>query len=636
MSKALSVIHQWMLNYKAASGNPDGTMPIDPPGPRGFGTGADDTPTVVTRSPEERKDDRMENINILINEEHDFDESPGDTLFDSEVDLRYPSANDVIRYFMFGHYKRDRYKAHNDEMLLRLFEIQPSKFFDRMLFNDPGFVDDTRRAVFHVAVLEPEYFKKFVEPNFPELSEGYRSLADRSMADGRDDAQRRDELLQQKLSHRKTAKEKYTAWVYIKLPDFLSKQFPLLSGHDNSDPHITALYIGAADPKNADKLVKTVKSVVRDFSPFEIALDEKVSYFPATKHSDGCKVAKLNAVSDELHRLHKELKSALADADIPIDDHFPSYKPHVTLSYMDPPRKTYDRQLPEGSWVVSDIYVGCGDKDTKIVLGPTKTSALSARAGKLDYPQGMLDDIMKWVLEESPKFKWKLFGKSDDKLSRLFSIDITDTAQYKTHEWMPEAAAEAEKYGWDSELLVTMYKSSPYDGTGGRQTGGAYSHDSSGTKPHEIWIFDTLGEIKSGELEDTIKHELTHMMQQVMTTLVEIRNERGLKHKPVGMPAGHEPENPLSHRTEGLGDWNKTLMEYRRRDIEFAPFLQEAISRMQKYIGDSTGDESKKRLGDFIAGDKFLGGLRGFDTTRYNKALREIYRAYETQSNQTQ
>jgi DNA ligase D-like protein (predicted 3'-phosphoesterase) len=114
--------------------------------------------------------------------------------FEYEVDIENIEPKDVVRYFLFKHYKKPKYEKHNDRLLNRLFEIQPSKFFDIGLFEDDNFKEETGRAIFHTAYLEPEYFMKVVLPNFPD-AEKYKPLAEEKIAEEKDPHIRRHELM---------------------------------------------------------------------------------------------------------------------------------------------------------------------------------------------------------------------------------------------------------------------------------------------------------------------------------------------------------------------------------------------------------------------------------------------------------
>lgn len=630
--------------------------------------GPDETQPGMVKFPsmeelQKMQEERDKQLEKTLAEEPDYEQRPMDISFDQEVDMRYMKPPDVVRYFLFKHYKRDRYSPHNKEILLKLFVVQPSKFFDLGLFNDPEFVEDTRRAVFHVAMLEPEYFKRFVEPNFPELSEGYRSLADKSMADGRDDAQRRSELLKQKLSTRELVLSKRAADILSfeaggldpKIVDDVNKlpganELPAVrlergkprfgkSGRLilQNNPYIAIEWHLGHQPELAKTLDKEYKFLLGVYLIFE-AYSEGLMFEKCLRSeylTDNYRATIMEEWgngADMFDKLDRFLNSAtLKEQMITIRDKWVSKAEQdwqASISKMEQQREnviqfpTSNRELKRNQQ--NEEYT---EQDSIVELFPKESSftmPLSKRAGKLDYPQKMLDDIAAWVEEVAPKFKWKLFGEPTEKLTKVFSIDIGDTEQYEKHLWLPEARKLITDADWDTELKVTLYRSDPYEGED-RKTGGTYGHEEG---HHEIWVFDILNELKSGELEDTLKHELTHMMQVIMTTLVQTA-ERGRFEGHAGMPTHKEPEHELSHRTEELGDSEQSMRQYQRQDIEFAPFLQETISKMQNYVGSVASEERKERFLEFVGRDKFIAGLKDYDTTRYNKALRELYRAFE-------
>lgn len=181
-----------------------------------------------------------------------------------------------------------------------------------------------------------------------------------------------------RLISKRAAPDKQRAGIFARLPKGLAKQFPSLGEHDDSDPHVTVLYIGEVPNNMFDTLEGIVKDVAKEHKPFEAKLDDKVSYFPASKHSDGCKVAKLSIISKDLHKLNKSLKKALSERNFDFANHFPVYKPHITLEYMKPPKEKYDTEFPKGSWKVTEVEIwGCGDNRV-IKLG--KQKGISKRA----------------------------------------------------------------------------------------------------------------------------------------------------------------------------------------------------------------------------------------------------------------
>jgi len=166
----------------------------------------------------------------------------------------------------------------------------------------------------------------------------------------------------------KRAEVNDSAGVFAVLPKNIAKQFKSLGIHDDSDPHITVLYIGKVAKSKRKLLQEVVESVAKDTPPFEVELADKVSYFPPTESSDNCKVAKVAVKSRDLHKFHEALKKALKDADIKIEDNFPDYNPHVTLEYMEPPKKKYDDDVPDGSWMIDEIEIWGVGKNKKIKL----------------------------------------------------------------------------------------------------------------------------------------------------------------------------------------------------------------------------------------------------------------------------
>jgi DNA ligase D-like protein (predicted 3'-phosphoesterase) len=187
------------------------------------------------------------------------------------------------------------------------------------------------------------------------------------------------------ISIRAAKKKHEKAGLFILVPKNLAKEFPSLGDHDDSKPHITALFIGEVPKKHEDLLEETVKEVLTEQVPFDVELDDKVSYFPASKHSDGCKIAKLKIVSKDLHKFHDKLKEAISNAGIEIDDHFPDYKPHITLEYMEPGKEKYGDDFPQGSWAVGAVEMWNGDYKKKFSFGGEEIISKRAKDKLKEY-----------------------------------------------------------------------------------------------------------------------------------------------------------------------------------------------------------------------------------------------------------
>jgi DNA topoisomerase IB len=131
-----------------------------------------------------------------VKKEYDPNVFPMDEDFDWQVDIRKPSPSDVVRYFMFKHHKRDKYKPYNKEMLSKLLSIQPSKFFDANLFSEEEFYPYSLWAVESVAKLEPQYFIEYLAWSLPKESVGrYLEIARESLKEDKTLEERRRELL---------------------------------------------------------------------------------------------------------------------------------------------------------------------------------------------------------------------------------------------------------------------------------------------------------------------------------------------------------------------------------------------------------------------------------------------------------
>lgn len=196
----------------------------------------------------------------------------------------------------------------------------------------------------------------------------------------------------------KRAEVNDSAGVFALLPADIAKQFKSLGDHDDSKPHVTVLYVGKV-PKGKRKLLQeTVEKVINNWNPFEAKLDKNVSYFPATKHSDNCKIAKMKVLSKQLHKLHKELKEAVKEAGIKIDDHFPAYKPHVTLEYMEPPKESYTDDVPTGSWTIDCVEIW-GIGKNKPIKFCKKISKRSQNKG-ISFPSGEHSDLLERSLSK--------------------------------------------------------------------------------------------------------------------------------------------------------------------------------------------------------------------------------------------
>ena len=126
-------------------------------------------------------------------------------------------------------------------------------------------------------------------------------------------------------------------------------------GKDVDEPHVTVRY--GLKTKLTPKLRKFIESQ----SPFEAKLGATTS-FPPSKNSDGAAPIIAPVISEDLHRMNKEIEEH-GDFE---PSSFPEYKPHVTVAYVKPEvAKFYEGMTgAEGkTFPVDSIFVSDQDGD---------------------------------------------------------------------------------------------------------------------------------------------------------------------------------------------------------------------------------------------------------------------------------
>lgn len=162
--------------------------------------------------------------------------------------------------------------------------------------------------------------------------------------------------------------------VFLRVPRGLKELFP--PQEDNpTPPHVTVVYFGEVGMANKARMAQVVSDVVKNFEPFHVMLEPRVSYFTPSESSEGRQVAKL-AVWDmssdfgQLDKLHHEIWQACEKAGIHSKSVFnDDYKPHATLRYLEPHEKEYTWPIPEGHWLVDGVEVWGFDEPVAIPFG---------------------------------------------------------------------------------------------------------------------------------------------------------------------------------------------------------------------------------------------------------------------------
>jgi 2'-5' RNA ligase len=138
--------------------------------------------------------------------------------------------------------------------------------------------------------------------------------------------------------------------LFIRVPQPLASEFPPLT-EDSSPPHITFLYIGN-QVKDLDKLIEDIRVGLENVKSFKATLNG-VEYFRNETTVPHIAIE----LQHDIRPDREQLKASLLEAGHTIQDHWPTYNPHITLAYVPNVDKDYewDGVVPEGSFMVNEI-----------------------------------------------------------------------------------------------------------------------------------------------------------------------------------------------------------------------------------------------------------------------------------------
>jgi len=149
--------------------------------------------------------------------------------------------------------------------------------------------------------------------------------------------------------------------LFILLPKELAKQYPPegKAGEDDSDPHVTLLYVGDVPNNKFDDLEQIVREELTRMGPFEVELLP-----PDTFVNDEDQTILHSPVKgDILEPLSGIIKERLIDEGFEFKHPDRPFKGHVTIEYVDPGEEPqFSDVMPMGSWLVNEIEIwGLGD-----------------------------------------------------------------------------------------------------------------------------------------------------------------------------------------------------------------------------------------------------------------------------------
>ncbi|MDP3763693.1 MAG: 2'-5' RNA ligase family protein [bacterium] len=169
--------------------------------------------------------------------------------------------------------------------------------------------------------------------------------------------------------HAKDNEHKDSVGIFAVLPREIARQFPEegRQDEDSSPAHTTVLYVGEVLPALERKLLKVVQEVCEATKPFLVKLKKPRKFVNAK----GQIILHSPVKSNRLVRFHENLRSALLNAGIQVDNKFPEFKPHVTIAYCSNRKELnlYKEVQPVGEWVVDSIWLWSTRQPHLILLG---------------------------------------------------------------------------------------------------------------------------------------------------------------------------------------------------------------------------------------------------------------------------
>ena len=145
--------------------------------------------------------------------------------------------------------------------------------------------------------------------------------------------------------------------IFSVLPSNIANQFPKegKEKEDDSPPHITICYIGSLPLHYEDKLVEVLKQSCKNIKPFLVSLKKPKKFI----NNDNQIVLHSPVASKKLKNFHYFLKNELLRNLIPVDNKFPEFKPHVTISYCADKDELarYKNIIPEGEWMIDSVWI---------------------------------------------------------------------------------------------------------------------------------------------------------------------------------------------------------------------------------------------------------------------------------------
>lgn len=223
--------------------------------------------------------------------------------------------------------------------------------------------------------------------------------------------------------HTKKSAEDGRSILFIGLKINGAGSLAIKGGEDPKDFHVTLAYgyfNGRQHDESAiDGIVETSIKEIRDHIPDDIHFDA-IGRFTASESSDGKDVIYAQVAAGQLEKAHDELLKALKKHGISLEATFPTYKPHMTLAYIDP-GKEYKLSKINATGTATKVMIGYGresshehnytimktDDDKRLVFGWASVAITVDGEQLEDHQKDMIDpeDLEEAVYEYVLNFR---------------------------------------------------------------------------------------------------------------------------------------------------------------------------------------------------------------------------------------
>lgn len=128
--------------------------------------------------------------------------------------------------------------------------------------------------------------------------------------------------------------------------------------------HITIMYLGKEVGIEAlSEAMKAAYAVTSQTKPFSVRTS-RVTCFP--RGDDGVPII-ARVDSDALHELRRKLESSFKERGVFFSEKYPTYKPHVTLSYSE--NEIEEFTIPTLEWGAHELVLWGGDEgDRRLII----------------------------------------------------------------------------------------------------------------------------------------------------------------------------------------------------------------------------------------------------------------------------